>query len=732
MRLPSLSRRLRRSFVVLSLTGFCFTSLSSAPAQDKPKPTGFAAIPTEPTLGDDLLNAYFETETRRITARSLANIDSAEDWDRQKDVLRRQLYESLGLQPLPARSPLEAKVTGRTERTDFVVENIVFESRPGLYVTANFYYPKNITEPLPTVLYVCGHGKVEIDGVSYGNKTYYQHHGAWFARNGYTCLTIDTLGLGEIIGEHHGTHHEGRWWWNSRGYTPAGVEAWNCIRALDYLETRPEVDKKRFGVTGRSGGGAYSWWIAALDQRIQCAVPVAGITSMHNHVVDGCVEGHCDCMYHINGYQWDFPTVAALVAPRPLLIANTDKDRIFPLDGVVDVYNKTRRIYELLDATDNIGLSIVEGPHADTQPLRVPAFQWFNRHLKGEQASEVFESAAVKYLEPQELKVLDEIPADERNTSIDEYFTREPNVGRGPQSASDWRADRDLWMSRLKSRSFRNWPGRPDELGLTEISSVDAHDLRFSRFRFQSQEPFDLDLFLVRSDKLERKDLDLVVLNVLDENGWQEFLSSVGAAFPSQFPQGEGELPELNAERFNQEVKMHRAQPWAMAYVCPRGVGPTAWTTNEKERTHIRRRFMLLGQTLATMQTWDARRAMQALRKVEDMEKVPLWLQSEGDMAVNTLYASLFEPDVARLDLHDLPASHRNGPDYLHVMRFLDIPQAVSMAADRFKVRLYAEESKEKAKRTWRYLDAVGKVAMWEDGRFQVRSMATPKAEKKN
>ena len=117
------------------------------------------------------------------------------------------------------------------------------------------------------------------------------------------------------------------WWWLNRGYTPAGVEAWNCMRALDYLETRPEVDGDKLGVTGRSGGGAYSWWIAAIDERIKGAVPVAGITDLQNHVVDGGVEGHCDCMFMVNTYRWDYPQVAALVAPRPLLIANTDSDR---------------------------------------------------------------------------------------------------------------------------------------------------------------------------------------------------------------------------------------------------------------------------------------------------------------------------------------------------------------------------------------------------------------------
>ncbi len=301
-------------------------------------------IPTDPTEGDAMLAAYFEKETRRLTARNAAFIENNTDWPAAQADLRRQLFEMLGLQPLPARSDLKATITGTTERDGVIVENLTFQSRPGLYVTANFYRPAKQDGPLPTILYVCGHGKVSIDGVSYGNKTSYQHHGTWFAKNGYNCLTIDTLQLGEIEGKHHGTHNLGRWWWNSRGYTPAGVEAWNSIRALDYLETRPEVDKEKFGVTGRSGGGAYTLWIAALDDRIKVAAPVAGITSMQNHVVDGCIEGHCDCMFMVNTYRWDFPLLTALIAPRPLMILNTDKDTIFPLDGVVDVYQKTRKV----------------------------------------------------------------------------------------------------------------------------------------------------------------------------------------------------------------------------------------------------------------------------------------------------------------------------------------------------------------------------------------------------
>ncbi len=219
----------------------------------------------------------------------------------------------LGLSPRPEKTDLAAVVTGKVEREKFSVEKLHFQSRPGLYVTGNLYLPKNVDKPAPAILYLCGHGPVKKDGVSYGNKVTYQHHGAWFAEHGYVCLIIDSLQLGEIEGIHHGTHRENMWWWISVGYTPAGVEAWNCIRALDYLETRPEVDRERMGATGRSGGGAYSWWVAALDDRIKAAAPVAGVTDLRNHVIDGVVEGHCDCMYFLNKHRWDYAQMAALL-----------------------------------------------------------------------------------------------------------------------------------------------------------------------------------------------------------------------------------------------------------------------------------------------------------------------------------------------------------------------------------------------------------------------------------
>src|SRR5262249_14335333 len=170
--------------------------------------------------------------------------------------------------------------------------------KPGLYVTANLYRPthrptnkEGQLRRLPAILYVCGHSNRGRDG----NKTAFQDHGMWFASNGYICLIVDTLQLGEVAGKHHSTYNLARFWWQDRGSTPAGVECWNGIRAIDYLTSRDDVDTESIGVTGISGGGASTVWIAAADDRVKVAVPVSGMSDLESYVTNKVIDGHCDC-----------------------------------------------------------------------------------------------------------------------------------------------------------------------------------------------------------------------------------------------------------------------------------------------------------------------------------------------------------------------------------------------------------------------------------------------------
>jgi len=714
-----------------SLLGGMQRSASAADAPNKKaaqKATGSASKPKlDTTRGDDMLAAYMRTETHAVADHCLADIHTLADWTSHREESHRQLREMLGLDPWPERSDLRPMVLGKVEHEEFTVENITFQSLPGLYVTGNLYLPKNLDKPAPCILYVCGHGRVKKNGISYGNKTHYQHHGAWYARNGYVCFTIDTIQLGELEGLHHGTHNLNMWWWNSRGYTPAGVEAWNGIRALDYLETRPEVDKQKFGVTGRSGGGAYSWWIAALDERIKAAVPTAGITDLENHVIDGKISGHCDCMFMVNTYRWDYAQVAAMVAPRPLLLSNTDKDPIFPLEGVFRVHNKVREIYRLYGADKNFGLQITEGGHADTQELHIHAFRWFNRFLKDDTTSQV-DIPAVKLFQPEQLKVFKDLPQDEITTKIHESFVAAAKAPEVPESQTDWNQRRRVVMDGLRDKVFRGWPIEREALPLQlqPAFSAERDGVHLSAYDFTSQHDTRLRLYVTHRAGLNPADLDLVVLNVLDPETWNEWLAAMRPAFGEELR--EETLPEAAPAEFEELKKLFTSFKWGMAFIAPRGVGPTAWDQTPKQQIHIRRRFLLLGQTLAGMQVWDTRRAVQALREVDGWADVPLWLQGERDMSVVALYASLFEPDIDRLDLWSLPDSHMDaGPDFLNVLRIVDLPEVVALAAERAKVRIYQTGSDIAGEGNWKYPQSVASQLKWDEKQLQLRTMPAAK-----
>lgn len=645
----------------------------------------------------------FRAEVERIAAEPLLGIDDADEWKARRPELQRQLREMLGLDPMPERTPLEAEVRDVIEKPDFVVETILFRSMPGLYVTGNLYRPKEVDGKLPAILYVCGHANVVKDGVIYGNKTHYQHHAEWYASNGYVCLVVDTLQLGEVPGLHHGTYREGKWWWQSRGYTPAGVEAWNGIRAIDYLCERPEVDPGRIGLTGRSGGGATSWWVGALDDRLATVIPVAGITDLRNHVIEdgptgqhpgGVISGHCDCMFMVNTYRWDFDTVAALVAPKPMLVENTDRDPIFPEAGVRRVYEQLERVYSWYDASDRLGLVIGEGGHVDSEELRHPSFAFMDRWLKGKETEAGAIEEPDRTVPIEELKVLavGEMPSDERNGTIDETFVPKAEAPPVPGSAEEWEALRDRWMEQLKTKVFAGWPTE-EQAGPLKVEIVDEREIlgglrKVRAIDYTSQSGVRLRAYLVWPGEEEAPSSPVVVRVVGDEE--KDETEGLLAVIEERADAGQVELLErfTNSQDTRRRGYRDLLPPGgSVAFVIPRATGSGAWP-DERVEVQDRRRFALLGQTLDGMRVWDVRRGLEALSSPEaweDRDTPPRFeLIGTGDAAVVALWAAVFEPErVEGVTLHRPPATVEDGPAFLNLARVLDLPQALLLATPR-------------------------------------------------
>ncbi|MDF1742658.1 MAG: acetylxylan esterase, partial [Gimesia sp.] len=148
----------------------------------------------------------------------------------------------------------------------------------------------------------------------------------------------------------------------------------------------------------------------------------------------------------------------------------------------------------------------------------------------------------------------------------------------------------------------------------------------------------------------------------------------------------------------------------------PRGIGLSSWNPDKRKQIQIKRRFYLLGQSLEGMQIWDVRRAIQELKGQPYLSKARLELKASGNAAALCLYASLFEEGVNELDLTGMPASHQNGPALLNVMRFLDVPQALAMAASRRPTKVSHANAED-----WSYPIKVSQQLGWDEKQLQIK-----------
>jgi dienelactone hydrolase len=603
-----------------------------------------------------MIQEYLRRETQTIHDTLSQDLKSPGDWQKARPEYQKEYLYMLGLWPLPPRTPLGAAITGTLRGDGFVVDMLHYQSRPHLYVTGNLYRPADAKEGerLPAVLYVCGHSGQGRNG----NKTAYQSHGIWFARHGYVCLVLDTLQLGEIAAIHHGTYREGRWWWHSRGYTPAGVECLNGMRGIDYLVGRRDVDPERIAVTGISGGGAATFWIAAADERAKAAVPVSGMADLVSYVPNRVINGHCDCMFLYNTFQWPWTSIAALVAPRPLLFTNSDKDGIFPMDANERVINSLERFYSLYGAGDRVDAFVSIGGHAYREDIRRAAYRFINMHLKNDprlvtdsEVDLVTGSGDKKQypLPPEKLRVFPadpDLPGDQLNTTIDEHFVPAAHVE--PPQKGDFEPWKRSLQAELRRVTFRCFPERiPPARLLEQVTPENA--------RLETEPGIEVHLQRLPSPQ-EAKDATRILLVVQ------------GLDSPAGVPDWVQTLREAGDH----------------IYLCaPRGVGETRWT-RKNPPNYVERCHVLLGRTVDTGRVWDVAATARYLRAAY-RDKAPVHVLGQGAAALLAAYAALWEPDVAAVTLNNPPPGHMapEAPQFLNVLRVCDGPEILGMVAPR-------------------------------------------------
>ena len=580
------------------------------------------------------VTAHLLREARTITSSAGREIVSVEAWEKQKARRLEEMRDMLGLLPWPKRTPLHVQIAGKLDEGGYVIEKLAFESLPKFYVTANLYLPKNRKGPAPAVVYVCGHS-----GDRYGAKVSYQRHGISLAKNGYVAIILDPIQISEIFSWHHGVFWAQMYDWYSRGYTPAGPEVWNAMRAIDYLETRPEVDASRIGVTGRSGGAAMSWFTAAVDPRVKIAAPIMGISTYAVNVRENTQRLHCDCMFPINSRLHDMMHQGALIAPRPLLFGEGKQDKLFPVEGYMDFYSKVGALYKGYRQEEAFRMVEVDTGHQDSDFLREEVIRFLDQHLSKIPRRDL----EMSYInEPAEkLAVFPKgPPADAENYRIHETFTTRPPSPR-PADLKAWKARRKTLLEELRTKVFAAVPQKPHNVRVESAGNE----------------------WKLTSD-------DTVPVRAIFRKA-----AKAGAAAPAVlYIASDGEDPASINSLLNRVGA-------ARLIVYPRGVGEIPW-----DRTFYRdtmRNAMHVGQTVDSMRLADVFVALEALRLQPGVDPQKITTFGRGAAGALGLYAAILDEGVCQAILADPPTTHVDAPIFLNTLRHTDLPEAAALLAPR-------------------------------------------------
>jgi dienelactone hydrolase len=586
---------------------------------------------------------YYSDRAAEAACGALSEIHTAADWEQRRRGLHRQFMDSLGLDPLPERCPLNLTERGCLAGQDYVARKVAFQILPDCWSSAVIYVP----DPLPSgrcpgVLYLCGHGPL--------GATDYQAHAVRWAQRGYVCLLLDTIEQNDNPGEHHGLYAEVRTDWVSLGYTAAGGELWNTLRALDVLAGLPEVDPARLGATGVSGGGTLSFFAAMADSRLRAIASSCGVSIPRDALHRRHLLNHCDCIFYHNRYGRDPSEYAALLAPRAALFYFSASDFLFSPQESRDFVERVQRVYTLLGAGDRCSFLLRPGPHGEPPEALRAIDLWFDRHVAGAPHKPV--AQPVPDQTETALTVFNGAPPEpNRLDLLPELFSRR-GTPELPLTAAAWSALQARVLNTLRTNVF----GRLD--ALHETLTLERQNDAVSVFQMTTCRAY--------GGQIGGVDV------------WLETVRPQGAK-PIIFlgVAGQDEVTGDLIARLRQQAHGDTAK----AAFEPRGTGFSA--ASEARSGALLRAALLDGLTPVMLMVQDLRLLMGRFVELEEVKGSSIFLYGRGDAAVACLYHALMDERVAGVVMDNPPVSHRQGAPVLGILRHLDLDQAIGLMAPR-------------------------------------------------
>lgn len=604
------------------------------------------------SLNVERMDDFLRAEAATLRDEAWRRVDTKEKLEAERVQLHKEFLYMIGLDPLPPRTNLKATVVRTIDHDEYTIDVLHFQSMPGFYVTANLYKPKQGNAPFPGV--ICGPGH---ELCNYGGKAVRQNYAIPWVRAGYIALVIDPIQVAEVFGVHRGTHAWSHMDWYSRGYTPIGVEVWNAMRGIDYLLARGDVDEKRLTVNGCSGGGHLSWMAGAADPRIDVVQPVGGTADIFTHITQNLPERHCDCAYFINIFRHDWTTLAALIAPRPLLIHNTTEDQYYPRPGYQAVVKKAREAYAWYGRPEATGVFEMPGRHAYLPPQQAKAVEFSDEMLNGQSHKiEVTPFAETPYVDLAALGGKLARHPENVNDRIQESLIATapmPPIESRPQ----WDRISAETLANLKAYVFRNMPAWHRANARAEGSP--------NHYSIETEPGIRIGMMsYVPDPEGSPKPLAIYIASPGDTevSGMWDLMKS----YPFE------------------------GNPASVHVVYPRGVGSEIWDAKVAQK--YERCSMLLGRTLDDMRLFDVLCAVDHLAKHPAFDGREITVVGKGAMGILGAYAALLDDRITRVVLHSPTLTHRHSPIFLNVLRYTDVPQTLAMLAPRCELVFLTHE----------------------------------------
>ena len=386
---------------------------AESPKRPEPKPGKYLLTFSSHVDGYyDVANQMFDNLRRRAERAFLrrddgrAKITTLEQFESHRAKMKENFLRAIGGLP-GERTPLNTTITGIIDQPKYTIEKLIYYSLPEFPVTSALYLPKGEKKPRPAILFVCGHAE---EGKAHPG---YQKVCIDLALNGFVVLAIDPIGQAErmqFLDEQSGKQ---KVQWGTTEHTYAGIPCyaagmsiarwfvWDAMRGIDYLETRPEVDAKKIGITGNSGGGNQSAFMMLAEPRLAAAMPCTWITDYESYLKSGQPQDAEQNLYAAFLEGPDHDDFIAAMAPRQVRLGLAAYD-FFCIEGALASEERAKKMYALFgnDALKNLDHSIAPTTHTYGAHLRCAAVNFFRRSLYGD-------STEIAPNEPEPLPVKD-------------------------------------------------------------------------------------------------------------------------------------------------------------------------------------------------------------------------------------------------------------------------------------------------------------------------------------